>query len=148
MVDHKLIERKIRKMEEYLRELKKVPIKSLEEFTGNTVVKRFVERNIELAIEQMMAICKHLVAGLDLDEPETYAECFDILHQNKILPAKPLLTFKAMARYRNRLIHVYDDFDDAVTFDVYTTHLKDFSAFARIIRSFINKTLLVNKKKK
>jgi uncharacterized protein YutE (UPF0331/DUF86 family) len=137
MIDKTLVERKIRKMEQYLRELQTVQVKTLEEFTEDTIVKRFVERNIELAIEQMIDICKHLVAGLDLAEPETYAECFDILHRNKVIPEKPLPTFKAMARFRNRLIHVYDDIDDAITFEVYTKHLQDFKAFARVIRSFI-----------
>ena len=144
MIDNKLIERKIRKMEQYLRELKTVQIKSLEEFTENTIVKRFVERNIELAIEQMIDICKHLVAGLDLAEPETYAGCFDILHKNKVIPVKPLPTFKAMARFRNRLIHVYDDIDDAITFEVYTKHLQDFKAFARVIRSFMQAKIKSN----
>jgi uncharacterized protein YutE (UPF0331/DUF86 family) len=137
MIDKNLVERKIRKMEQYLRELMKVRIKSLEEFTQDTIVKRFVERNIELAIEQMIDICKHLVAGLDLAEPETYAECFDILYENNAIPAKSLPTFKAMARFRNRLIHVYDDIDDAVTYEVYTKHLKDFKIFARVIRAFM-----------
>jgi uncharacterized protein YutE (UPF0331/DUF86 family) len=131
-------------MEQYLRELMKVRIRSLEEFTQNTIVKRFVERNIELAIEQMIDICKHLVAGLDLAEPETYAECFDILYENKAIPAKSLPTFKAMARFRNRLIHVYDDIDDAVTFEVYTKHLPDFKAFARAIRTFIQPKIKPN----
>ena len=137
MIDKNLVERKIRKMEQYVRELTTAQVKSLEEFTEDTVVKRFVERNIELAIEQMIDICKHLVAGLDLTEPETYAECFDILYKNKVIPEKPLPTFKAMARFRNRLIHVYDDIDDAITFEVYTKHLQDFKVFARVIRSFI-----------
>ena len=144
MIDGRLVERKIRKMEQYLRELMKVRIKSFEEFTQNTIIKRFVERNIELAIEQMIDICKHLVAGLDLAEPETYAECFDILYENKAIPAKSLPTFKAMARFRNRLIHVYDDIDDAITFEVYTKHLQDFKAFARVIRSFIQAKIKSN----
>ena len=137
MIDKNLVERKIKKMEQYLREMKAVQIRSLEEFTGDTITKRFVERNIELAIEQMIDVCKHLVAGLDLAEPETYAECFELLHKKKIIPAKALPTFQAMARFRNRLIHVYDDMDDAVTFAVYNKHLKDFEVFARLIRAFI-----------
>ena len=144
MIDKNLVERKIRKMEQYLRELQTVQVKSLEGFTEDTIVKRFVERNIELAIEQMIDICKHLVAGLDLTEPETYAECFDILYKNKVIPEKPLPTFKAMARFRNRLIHVYDDIDDAITFEVYTKHLQDFKVFARVIRSFIQAKIKSN----
>jgi uncharacterized protein YutE (UPF0331/DUF86 family) len=147
MIDKRLVERKIRKMEQYLRELNTVRAQSLEEFTQNTMVKRFVERNIELAIEQMIDICKHLVAGLNLAEPETYAECFDILYENKAIPAKSLPTFKAMARFRNRLIHVYDDIDDAITFEVYRKHLQDFKVFAQVIRSFIQAKIKSNSRR-
>jgi uncharacterized protein YutE (UPF0331/DUF86 family) len=79
MIDQPLIEKKLRKIEEFLKELKIVNIENYEEFKRNIVAKRFIERNLELAIEQMIDICKHLVSGLDLKEPETFAECFEIL---------------------------------------------------------------------
>jgi predicted nucleotidyltransferase len=74
---------------------------------------------------------------IDLSEPETQAECFDILRRNKIIRGKTLSNFRAMARFRNRLIHVYDDVDGTITFEVCTKHLKDFDLFARLIRSFM-----------
>ncbi|MEW6184440.1 MAG: DUF86 domain-containing protein [Thermodesulfobacteriota bacterium] len=138
MIDKKLVEKKIRRIEGFLRELKQVTISTFEEFQKNTVIKRFVERNIELAIEQMTDICRHLVAELDLPEPETYADCFDILAQNKVIPNKDADTFKAMVRFRNVLIHIYDGIDDSITYGVYKKHLKDFKKFAEIIRAFLN----------
>jgi uncharacterized protein YutE (UPF0331/DUF86 family) len=72
MIDKHLIEKKLRKIEEFLKELKTVSVGSVEEFKKDIVVKRFIERNIELAIEQMVDICKHCISGLDLREPETY----------------------------------------------------------------------------
>jgi len=71
MIDKHLIEKKLRKVEEFLKELKAVSVGSVEEFKKDIVVKRFIERNIELAIEQMVDICKHFISGLDLREPET-----------------------------------------------------------------------------
>ena len=53
MIDKPLIEKKLRKIEEFLRELNTVNIESFDEFVGNIVTKRFIERNIELAIESM-----------------------------------------------------------------------------------------------
>lgn len=79
MIDKPLVEKKLRRIEEFLRELRGVEIGTIEEFKENVVTKRFIERNIELAIEQMIDICKHFVSGLDLSEPETYSDCFDIL---------------------------------------------------------------------
>ncbi len=50
MIDRPLIEKKLRKIEEFLKELAIVKIESVEEFKDNIVTKRFVERNPELAI--------------------------------------------------------------------------------------------------
>ncbi len=66
MIDKVLIEKKLRKIKEFLKEIKPVEINSLNEFKNNVIAKRFIERNIELCIEQMIDVCKHIVAGLDL----------------------------------------------------------------------------------
>jgi len=139
MVDRLLIERKLGKIEVYLRELQSAQVKSLEEFRRNVVTKRFVERQLELCVEQMIDICKHLVAGLDLPEPETYAGCFDILAGAGVVPENHLTVFKSMARFRNLLIHGYDDVDDAVTYGIFTGRLGDFTMFASAIRDYLRK---------
>src|SRR5208283_5543477 len=116
MIDKKLVERKLRRIEELLRELSLVRVDAISDFKQNVVVKRFIERNIQLAIEQMSDICKHLVSGLDLGEPETYAECFDFLAGHSIVTRKKAATFKGMVRFRNLLIHAYEGIDDTVVY--------------------------------
>ncbi len=140
MVDPILIERKLRKIEGYLRELRSIGARSLEEFRGNVVTKRFVERQLELCVEQMIDICKHLVAGLDLPEPETYAGCFDLLARAAVVTESNAAVFKAMARFRNLLIHGYDEVDDAVTYGIFSTRLGDFTTFAGAIRGYLGRT--------
>lgn len=138
MIDKHLIEKKLRRIEEFLREVASADVpEDFDTFSGNIVFKRFVERNIELAIEQMIDICKHLVSALDLQEPETYAECFEILGRADILPAETLETFKSMARYRNFLIHAYDGIDDTVTYGIYKKRLGDFHVFVGVIRKYM-----------
>ncbi len=139
MIDKQLIERKIRKIEEFLRELRDVKIDSFDEFKKNTIVKRFIERNIELSIEQMVDICKHFISGLDLKEPETYSECFDIIEEGGVIPVEKADIFKSMVRFRNVLIHAYDGVDDSITYGIYKKHLQDFRNFADIIRSYLQK---------
>jgi predicted nucleotidyltransferase len=75
MIVKQLIGKKLRRIEERLRELSPVRIETVDEFKSIVVKKGFIERNIKLAIEQMIGVCKHLVSGLGLKEPETYAEC-------------------------------------------------------------------------
>ena len=137
MVDRLLVERKLGKIETYLRELQSVQVTSLEEFKRNVVTKRFIERQLELCVEQMIGVCKHLVAGLDLPEPETYAGCFDILAGAGVVPEQHLAVFKSLARFRNLLIHGYDNVDDAVTYGIFTVRLSDFTTFIAAIRGYL-----------
>ncbi len=137
MIDKKLINRKLRRIEELLRELSLVQVDTLSDFKQNVVVKRFIERNIQLAIEQMSDICKHLVSGLDLGEPETYAECFDFLAQHAIVTRKKAAVFKDMVRFRNILIHAYEGVDDSLVYAIYKKKLKDFTAFIMAIRTYL-----------
>lgn len=137
MIDKHLIEKKLRKVEDFLKELKTVSVGSFEEFKKDIVVKRFIERNIELAIEQMVDICKHFISGLDLREPETYSDCFDILSTGKVIPEDTVDTFKLMVRFRNILIHAYDGIDDSITYGIYTKHLRDFKTFIKCIRTYL-----------
>ncbi len=137
MIDKVIVENKLRKIEDLLRELKSVPIGSFEAFRANIVTKRFVERNIELAVEQMVDVCKHFVSRLDLKEPETYAECFARLAQAGVISEEVVQTFQSMTRFRNMLIHIYDDVDDAVTYGIYTERLNDFTLFVGTIREYL-----------
>jgi len=139
MIDKILTEKKLRRIEGLLRELKSVHIDSFDEFGANIVTKRFVERNIELAVEQMVDVCKHFVSRLDLREPETYAECFERLAQAGIVPDEVVQTFQSMARFRNMLIHIYDDVDDRVTYEIYTGRLEDFTLFVGTIRNYLRR---------
>lgn len=139
MIDRHLVEKKLRKMEEFLRELESAGVDTFEDFKGDVVRKRFIERNIELTIEQMIDVCKHLVSGLDLGEPETYSECFDMLCREEIVQKENLDTFKAMIRFRNFLIHAYDGIDDSVTYGIYAQRLSDFGAFIKSMREFLLK---------
>jgi uncharacterized protein YutE (UPF0331/DUF86 family) len=137
MIDKPLVEKKLRRIEEFLRELKNVEIGTIEEFKEDVITKRFIERNIEIAIEQMIDICKHFVSGLDLSEPETYSECFDMLAKEGVILEKSLDTFKSMVRFRNILIHAYEGVDDSITYGIYKGRLDDFKIFIKEIRDYL-----------
>ncbi len=139
MIDQHLVEKKLRRIEKFLREIVSAEAPpNFDAFAANIIFKRFVERNIELAIEQMIDVCKHFIASLNLQEPETYSDCFVILGKSDILPNKSIDMFKSMARYRNLLIHAYDGVDDTITYSIYKKHLNDFGVFVSSIRQYID----------
>jgi uncharacterized protein YutE (UPF0331/DUF86 family) len=138
MINKLLIEKKLKKIELFLKEVEsaKAP-DDFKTFSENIIFKRFTERNIELSIEQMIDICKHFISGLDLKEPETYSECFEILGEANVLPVETVDIFRSMAKYRNLLIHAYDGVDDTITFGIYKKRLGDFRTFIKAVREYI-----------
>jgi uncharacterized protein YutE (UPF0331/DUF86 family) len=138
MIDKKLIEKKLRNIEDLLREIRsEKEINNYEEFISNIVFKRFIERNFELAIEKMLDICKHLVSKLNLREPETYSNCLEIIAEEGIIPKETEDIFKSMVKYRNLLIHAYEKIDDNITYGIYKRHLPDFEKFIEVIRDYL-----------
>ena len=85
----------------------------------------------------MIDICKHFISSLDLKEPETYSECFEILGDANVLPVETVDIFRSMAKYRNFLIHAYDGVDDSITFGIYKKRLGDFRIFIESVRKYI-----------
>jgi len=98
------------------------------------VRKRFVERNLGLAIERMIDVCKHLVATLSLPQPDSYAEWFAALAAAAVIPAKAAATFQVTVRFSNLLVHGYETVEGAVTYAVFTAHLDDVRLFLTVIR--------------
>lgn len=138
MIDFQLLEKKIRRIEELLAEIEAVPGPgSLKDYSQNIVFKRFVERNVELAVEQVINIAKHLISALDLKEPETYAGALDLLAPAGVLTQSHLDTYKAMVRFRNLLVHGYDGVEDAVIYGIYKKRLGDFRDFIGEIRQYL-----------
>ncbi|MBI4850136.1 MAG: DUF86 domain-containing protein [Nitrospirae bacterium] len=137
MIDKNLIEKKLRRIEDFLRELDAVQVASFDEFKADVIRKRFIERNIELSIEQMVDTCKHIVSALNLREPETYSECFEILKEGNVITEEVAGTYQSMVRFRNILIHAYEGVDDSITYGIYKTRLEDFRKFISSIREFL-----------
>jgi uncharacterized protein YutE (UPF0331/DUF86 family) len=146
MIDNLLVENKLRRIEMFIREIEneKSP-PNFESFSNNIVFKRFVERNIELSIEQMINVCKHFVSALDLEEPKSYANCFEIIANENIISRESLQTFKLMSGYRNLIIHGYDTVEDSVTYGIYIKRLNDFRLFINAVRNYLSNHVKVPK---
>lgn len=56
MINKVLIKSKIKKMSKYINEIETYRPKSLQEYKNNLILKRFIERNLELAIQEMIDI--------------------------------------------------------------------------------------------
>lgn len=85
------------------------------------------------AIEAALSICFHVAAKQLHTVPKEYAQCFSTLAEGGLLDAELARRLMQMARFRNRLIHVYWDTDYAQVHRIISDDLGDLRAFVRAL---------------
>jgi uncharacterized protein YutE (UPF0331/DUF86 family) len=137
-VDLPKIKQKIMFMQSNLEKLNK-----LQKIDKNIFIEDF--RNVDSAkyllqvtIEAMLDISNHIIARNRWGRPETNKESFEILANQGIIEKKYINTYFAMAKFRNRIVHMYFDVNNEVIYEITQNNLKDFEVFIKTIVKNIN----------
>jgi uncharacterized protein YutE (UPF0331/DUF86 family) len=77
---------------------------------------------------------------MGLGRPQSYAEVFRILGQAGILPEALAEAMAQMARWRNRLVHLYWDIDHAQVHAMLPQAIRDLKAFMQVTARLIEGT--------
>jgi uncharacterized protein YutE (UPF0331/DUF86 family) len=85
--------------------------------------------NLIVAIEAVIDICNHFISKNGYRVPEDYADTFLVLQENKLLPMEMLDSLMKMAKFRNRLVHLYWQIDLKQLFAILGENLNDFDIF-------------------
>lgn len=137
MVNYQKIEKQLQMLNKYLEILKQLSNMNLSQFTQDPRNYGSAERFLQLAIETTLNIGNHIIATHDFEAPQDYSDIFIILSKHNILPQHFAEELIHMARFRNRLVHIYWDIDPARVYKIIQTKLEDFKAFKRYILTFI-----------
>lgn len=84
-----------------------------------------------------MDLCNHLISYNGFRSPQDYADTFEILKEQGIFDEFLTLRLKAMARFRNRLVHLYWEVDNQTLYKILQDNLEDFVLFLKKITSFL-----------
>jgi len=87
--------------------------------------------NLQTSIEAMIDICNHIISRKRLRVPATNVESFEVVSEAGLLPADVLPVYRSMARFRDRIVHMYDDVDDSQIHEILQTRLDDIRAFVQ-----------------
>jgi uncharacterized protein YutE (UPF0331/DUF86 family) len=90
-----------------------------------------------LAIEVCVDIGRHIIAAEGLSAADTYADVFTSLADAGVISASQAGSLRAMARFRNRLVHLYDETDDAEIVKAPQHDLADLDVFRQQIVEFV-----------
>ena len=134
-VDPALIGDRFRRLDTYLSTLRRLAQIPREELIEDLVPLGSAERYLEVSIEVCLDIAHHIIAAEKLRHPQDYADAFSVLVEADFIPASFLPTAQRMARFRNRLVHLYWDMDAEAIYQILQTRLDDFDRFKGYILS-------------
>jgi uncharacterized protein YutE (UPF0331/DUF86 family) len=125
----------LRKSTTYLTSLK---VGGMESFLTNPDKIGSAKYHFIVAIEAAIDICNHIIAQNGYRAPEDYADTFQVLAENGAFGDELTQTLKEMAKFRNRLTHLYWEVNDDQVFKILQSRLHDFKAFLDGVAAFLH----------
>ena len=138
MVNKQIIFRLLNNIESYINDLEEIDAIKYKEYSTEIKTQRFVERTLHITIEAMFDIAHHIISDERLREPDSYADAFTVLEENKIISSDFLKTAKLIAQFRNKLVHYYEKIDTEMVFAIAKTKRSDFTDYTNMIKDWLN----------
>ena len=102
---------------------------SLTDFLGDFRNVESAKHLLQVSIETMGDICDHIIAKNRLGTPDSLADSFATLARNGYISRENADTYTVMARFRNKVVHLYQEINDEEIYKILQNNLKDFTLF-------------------
>jgi len=119
-----------------LEEISKIPIN---DFLQKRHIIAGAKYYFIVAIEASIDLANHLISQNKLPIPESYADTFKILKDEGVLSPELTLKLMDMAKFRNRLVHIYWDVDDELVYELLNRDIIDIKRFLKTYLAFLKK---------
>ena len=90
-----------------------------------------------MIIETCVDVANHIISDSDMRPPKTYADTFRVLSENEILGTKLFTVLEKMVKFRNIVVHQYEEVDAEIVMVILEKHLGDFEEFKKTILGYI-----------
>lgn len=90
--------------------------RSIEEILSSGTLRRAMERSVQVLIEALLDVCRHLVSAMGLGPAETYVEFIEKLVEAQYFPYDFGERLKGFVRLRNIIVHRYLHIDYRVLY--------------------------------
>jgi uncharacterized protein YutE (UPF0331/DUF86 family) len=133
MVDQARLDQMLSSLKEYVAVLRTLSSTPRSEFLSNSDKIGNAKYHFVIAIECCIDIANHVIASESYRIPRDNADSFTVLAEVGILPEDRREAYQAMARFRNRLVHLYWNVEDEKVYEYLQTCLGDFDSLASAI---------------
>jgi uncharacterized protein YutE (UPF0331/DUF86 family) len=139
MVNQDIVLRLLASIEGFVNDLRQADDISHERFLQDIRAQRFVERTLQIAVEASMDVTHHIISDEKWREPDSFADAFAVLAENRVITPEQAERYALMARFRNRIIHYYEKVDPEQVFAIFKKRLGDFDDFVATIKKWVAK---------
>jgi uncharacterized protein YutE (UPF0331/DUF86 family) len=95
-----------------------------------------IQRGLQICVQNCLDVATHLAAAAGRDVPD-YATAIDRLSELGVLPGEFARQFRAVAGFRNVLVHGYLEVDAALVHRILNQRLDEFAVFARHVEAHL-----------
>jgi len=138
-IDKERLENKIYYIRSNLKKLKELREISKDEFLEDYRNCDSAKYNLQISIEALIDIGNHIISRENYGIPKTNADTFRILAKENIISRERLKSYIAMTKFRNMVVHLYEEIDENEIYDIIQNNLDDFEYF---IKDIFNKYLI------
>ena len=138
-VDRDVIKRKLAVIARNLGALQRISGLTSDEYGKDFFLRKGTERLLQELIEAAIDINTHIIVDLGGMVPDTYYEAFLQLGSLRVLPEDLAQRLAPSAGLRNRLVHEYDDVDDAIVYASVDDAITLYTDYVRIIKNFTDR---------
>lgn len=111
--------------------LKKISVLPKEAFLADLYKIAAAKYFLVISIEAAIDMCNHVISRNRLRAPEDYADTFRVMGEVGAFEGEFIDKLSKMARFRNRLVHIYWEVDDELVYSILGEHIKDMQKFTQ-----------------
>jgi len=130
-----VIIRKLESLDKALGELRSLGEISVEQLEQDWRTKRAIERNLQILVEIVVDVCQRLLSLDGQTPPSTGGEAIKRCIQLGALSEYE--SYRDMVRFRNFIVHRYEQVDNAILVAMVQRHLVDFERFRGEILTYV-----------
>ena len=135
------IKEQLKHLNKYRLLLADIKKRSHKDFMKDQILQGSAERFLQLAIESCLNIGNRLLSLQQFEKPtetpETYADIFIQLKNMGIIDSSFCERLVKMAKFRNRLVHLYWEIEKDKVYEILQNNLEDFSIFQEKIIGYL-----------
>jgi uncharacterized protein YutE (UPF0331/DUF86 family) len=138
MVNKAVVKRKLIKLKQYLGELETLDHTTYEEYTENFLIRRTVERLVQLLVDSATDINTHILVDNNLPPPPDAYTSFIQLAKSGVITRELSVEIAPSTGERNVLVHEYESINDLIVYQSIPVAIKLFKRYCRQVEKFLD----------